>query len=197
MTDPSPASAGQSTVSVRAATEADFEALTRLDLTYSVGERYLELEREGAAPELTYRMRWRSGTARERTYDTLTIDRLREALRHDSDAFFVAELEGTVGGYVMLSKQPSHHGAAQMTDLAVHAAARRAGAGRALVAAAAAWARSQGLRAVWASPRGESGDTIDFYLRVGFRVSGLSDRWNTNADHDSGQQTLYLYLELA
>jgi len=28
------------------------------------------------------------------------------------------------------------------------------------------------------------------------RVSGLSDRWNTNADEAEGQQTLYMYLEL-
>ena len=31
---------------------------------------------------------------------------------------------------------------------------------------------------------------------LGFRVSGLSDRWNTNTDETDGQQTIYMYLEL-
>ena len=32
---------------VRDATEADFETLTKLDFSYTVGERYLKLERSG------------------------------------------------------------------------------------------------------------------------------------------------------
>ena len=183
------------TVTVRATTEADFEALTGLDFTYTVGDRYLELERSGAVPELTYRMRWRTGTARERIYDTLTVDGLRAALRQ-ADAFFVAEVDSAIAGYEMIVKQQQHHAAAQITDLAVHRAARRSGAGRALVDAAARWARDCELRAVWASPRGDASDTIDFYLGLGFRVSGLSDRWNTNTDETEGQQTIYMYLEL-
>ncbi len=181
---------------VRDATEADFEPLTKLDLSYTVGERYLDLERSGSEPELSFSMRWRAGTARERVYDTLTVDFLRDALRKNTDAFFVAEVDGAIAGYEMIVNQQSHHAAAEITDLAVHKSARRSGAGRALIDAAAAWARDHGLRAVWASPRGEAGDTIDFYLSVGFRVSGLSDRWNTNADDTEGLQTLFMYLEL-
>ena len=184
------------TVTVRDATEADFESLTKLDLTFTVGDRYLELERSGSVPELTYRMRWRTGTARERVYDTLTAGGLRDALQKHTDAFFVAEVDGAIAGYEMIVKQ-RFADAAEITDLAVHKAARRSGAGRALVDAAATWARDRDLRAVWASPRGEAGDTIDFYLSVGFRMSGLNDRWNTNEDDtEDGQQTVYMYLEL-
>jgi len=183
-------------VRVRDAMQADFDALTRLDLSYTIGERVLELERSGSVPEFTYRMRWRKGTASERIYAPLTVESLRAALESEADAFFVAEVDGEIAGYEMLLKQPDHHGTAQITDLAVHRAARRSGAGRALVEAAANWARERGLRAVWASPRGNSEDTIDFYLKLGFRVSGLNDRWNTNADTTEGLQTLYLYREL-
>ena len=189
-------SATHQSVIVRDATEADFESLTKLDLTYTIGDRYLELERSGSVPELTYRMRWRTGTARERVYDTLTVDGLRDALQRHTDAFLVAEVDGAIAGYEMIAKQPPHHAAAQITDLAVHKAARRSGAGRALVDAAATWARDRNLRAVWASPRGDASDTIDFYLGMGFRVSGLSDRWNTNTDGTEGKQTIYMYLEL-
>ena len=185
-----------SNVTVRPATEADFEAITKLDFTYTVGDRYLELERTGDEPEFTYSMRWRTGTPREEVYSSYTVDDLHR-LQKENDAFLVAELDGKLAGYEMLLLQPSHHGAVQMNDLAVAKPARRSGVGRALVEAAATWARECGLRAVWASPNGDAKDTVDFYLSVGFRVSDINDRWNTNtADTEPGQQTIYMYLEL-
>ena len=182
-------------VTVRDATEADFEALTRLDLTYTVGDRYLDLERSGEEPELTYSMRWRTGTARERVYDTLTVDGLREALEHKTDAFLVAELAGEVVGYEMIVK-PRFTDAAEITDLAVDRPTRRHGVGRPLVDAAAVWAKERDLRAVWVEPQGDAADTIDFYLKLGFRISGFNDRWNTNADGQNGRHTVYMYFEL-
>ncbi len=181
---------------VRPATEADYEPFTKLDFTFTVGDRILVLERTGTVPEYAYSMRWRTGTPSERVYSEYTVDDLRR-LQRENDAFLVATLDGALVGYEMLLLQPSHHGAAQMNDLAVDKAARRSGAGRALVDAAAAWARERGLRAIWASPNGNAKDTIDFYLSVGFRISGVNDRWNTNtADTEPGQHTIYMYLEL-
>ncbi len=182
-------------VIVRDATEADFESLTKLDLAYNVGDRYLELERSGSGPELTYRMRWRTGTAREVVYATLTIEDLRDALHKHTDAFLVAELDGEIAGYEMIAK-PRFTNAAEITDLAVHRPTRRSGAGRALIDAAFAWARERDLRAVWVEPRGDFAGAIDFYLSLGFRVSGLNDRWNTNTDDADGRQTVYMYVEL-
>ncbi len=184
------------TVIVRPATVADYEPFTNIDFSYTVGERYLELERTGDVPEFTYSMRWRTGAPQERVYSAYTVDDLRR-LQKENDAFLVAEVDGELVGYEMLLLQPSHHGAAQMNDLAVDKNVRRSGVGRTLVEAAAAWARERGLRAVWASPNGNSKDTIDFYLSVGFRISGINDRWNTNADDaEPGQHTIYMYLEL-
>ena len=183
------------TVVVRDAVDADFEALTKLDLTYAVGDRYLELKRSGSEPELTYRMRWRAGTARERVVDTLTVDGLRDALQKHTDAFFVAEVDGVIAGYGMIVK-PRFTNAAEITDLVVHRPARRSGAGRALVDAALAWARERDLRAVWVEQQGEAGDTIDFYLKLGFGVRGVNDCWYTNEDDIEGRQTVYMYLEL-
>ena len=183
-------------VVVREATEADFEAFTKLDFTHTVGGRYLELERSGDEPEFTYSMRWRTGTPREEVYSAYTVDDLRR-LQKENDAFLVAEIDGELVGYEMLLLQPSYYGAAQMNDLAVHKPAQRTGVGRALVEAAASWGRERGLRAIWASPSGKSKNTIDFYLSVGFRISGVNDRWSTNtADTEPGQHTIYMYLEL-
>jgi GNAT superfamily N-acetyltransferase len=184
------------TVVVRQANEADYEPFTKLDFTYTVGERYLKLERTGTEPEFSYSMRWRTGTPSEHVYSEYTVNDLHR-LQKENDAFLVAEADGALVGYEMLLLQPSHHGAVQMNDLAVDKNARRIGAGRALVDAAAAWARERGLRAVWSSPNGQAKDTIDFYLSVGFRISGINDRWNTNtADTEPGQHTIYMYLEL-
>lgn len=184
------------TVVVRPATETDFEPFTKLDFTFTIGERYLELQRTGAEPEFTYSMRWRTGTPSERVYSAYTVDDLRR-LQKENDVFLVAEADGQLVGYEMLLLQPSHHGATQMNDLAVDKNARRSGVGRALVDAAAAWGREQGLRAIWASPSGDAKDTIDFYLKTGFRISGINDRWSTNtADTEPGQHTIYMYLEL-
>ena len=184
------------TITVRPATEADFEPLTKLDFTYAVGDRYLELRRSGDEPEFTYSMQWRTGTPREEVYSAYSVEDLHR-LKQENDAFLVAEVDGALVGYEMLLLQPSHHGAVQMNDLAVAKNARRSGVGRALVEAAASWARERGLRAVWASPSGHSKDTIDFYLSVGFRISGINDRWSTNtADTEPGQHTIYMYLEL-
>ena len=188
------------TITVRPATEADFEPFTKLDFTYTVGDRYLELQRSGDEPEFTYSMRWRTGTPSERVYSEYSVDDLHR-LQEENDAFLVATLgsagDGALAGYEMLLLQPSYYGAAQMNDLAVAKNARRSGVGRALVDAAAAWARERGLRAVWSSPNGNSKDTIDFYLSVGFRISGINDRWSANtADTEPGQHTIYMYLEL-
>ena len=183
------------TVIVRDVTAADFESLTKLDLTYTIGDRYLALERSGTEPELTYSMRWRTGTARERVYDTLTVDGLRDALQKHTDAFFVAEVDGALAGYEMIAK-PRWTDAAEITDVAVDRPARRSGAGRALIDAAVAWARERNLRALWVEPQGEAGGTIDFYLKLGFRISGTNDRWYTNDDGEAGEQTIYMYLEM-
>jgi ribosomal protein S18 acetylase RimI-like enzyme len=182
-------------VVVRPATAADFDALTKLDLTYTVGDRYLALERSGSEQEPAFSLSWREGTAREAVYDTLTVDGLRDALDKHTDAFFVAELSGAIIGYLMIIKLRFTN-AAEVTDLAIDRQVRRSGAGRALVDAAAAWARERELRGLGVEPRGEAGHTIDFYLSLGFRISGHNDRWATGDDGIDGRQTVFMYLDL-
>lgn len=182
-------------VTVRPATEADFAALIQLDLSYTAGERYLELYRAGSAPEWTFALRWQRGEPSERVYAELTVEGLTRALGGGADLFLAAEWDGAIAGYLMVLL-PRWTDAAEITDLAVHRPARRHGAGRALVDAALAWARERNLRGLWVEPRGETRDGIEFYLRMGFRIAGFNDRWNSNRDDEPGQQTVYMYLEL-
>ena len=181
-------------VIVRPATEADPPALTRLDLTYPT-DRILALERSGEPPEHTFALRWRNRVpAAMAVYATYTIDRLRDALT-GADLFLVADVDGEVAGLLMVIVPPWTD-AAEITDLAVDIAFRRQGAGRALVDAAAEWARDRGLRALWVEPRADNHAAVSFYVSLGFRLSGFNDRLYSNADDEDGKPTVYMHLEL-
>ena len=180
--------------SIRPAIEADFPALTRLDLTYPT-DRYLAIDRDGEAPEHTFRMTWRNRVpAAMAVYDTLTLEKLRGALAK-TDLFVVAEDDGEVQGYVMIVV-PSWTDAGEITDLAVDIARRREGAGRALIEAAGAWSRERNLRSLWVEPRADNHAAISFYDAVGFRVSGFNDRMYSNLDHEAGKPTILLHVDL-
>jgi len=179
---------------VRPAAEADLPALTRLDLTYPT-DRFLALERSGEPPEHTFALRWRNRVpAPMAVYATYTLDRLRDALAC-ADLFLVAKVDGEVAGLLMIIV-PSWTDAAEITDLAVDIAFRRRGAARALVDAAAEWARERRYRALWVEPRADNHAAISFYVSLGFRVSGFNDRMYTNTDNADGRPTIFMHLAL-
>ena len=175
---------------IRPATEADFPALTRLDLTYPT-DRYLSLERTGDPPEHTFTLRWRARVpAPMAVYDALSIEKLRCALEQ-TDLFLIAEVEGEVLGYLMIVV-PSWTDAAEITDFAVDIAERRIGIGSALVQSAVTWARERRCRSLWVEPRADNHAAISFYGSRGFRVAGFNDRMYSNADHADGRPTILM-----
>ena len=183
-------------IEVRPAAEADFPSLTHLDLTYPT-DRYLELRRSGDSPQLTFALRWRTRhpVQQAAVYANLTADGLRQALAK-ADLFLVALVEGEPAGYLMIIV-PAWTDAAEITDLAVDNAHRRLGAGSALVRAATDWARVRSYRALWVEPRADNYDAVTFYTRLGFRLAGFNDRFQSNRDDEPGRPTLFMYLELA
>jgi len=104
-------------------------------------------------------------------------------------------VDGEVAGLLILVV-PEWTDAAEITDLAIDIAFRRLGAGHALIEAAADWARGRGYRALWVEPRADNHAAISFYVSLGFRVSGFNDRLYSNADHEDGNPTVYMHLEL-
>ncbi len=174
---------------VRAAAEADFEALSRMDLSYPTG-RYLALERSGAAPGHTFALRWAERESPDAIYNEYPVERLRGA-RSKVDLFLVAEVDGAAIGLLMVMTH-DWTDAAEITDLAVDRKARRSGAGKALVEAATEWAREQGHRALWVEPRADNAEAIQFYVRMGFRVSGFNDRLYAD---EPGQMVVYMHRE--
>lgn len=182
-------------LTVREATEADVLALAQLDASYVAGRRVLALERSGTSPELTLSFRWRDGTAVEAVYGEYDEARLRRALG-TVDLFLVAEDNNAIAGLLMVIV-PSWTDAGEITDLVVDRKLRERGAGRALMSGTTDWARARSLRALWVEPRADNADAIEFYLSLGFRLSGFNDRMYSNDDHEDGRLTLFMHLELA
>ena len=182
-----------SEILARPVTDEDVPALARMDLAYDAS-RVLVVAREGDGAEVTLRLSWRDGWPQTAVYNEYAEDRLRGAMQR-ADLFLVAESGGLAVGLLMVLL-PAWTNAGEITDLAIGRASRRSGAGRALVEAAVAWARERGLRALWVEPRSDNAAAIEFYLRLGFRISGFNDRMYSNMDDDDGRVTLYMYREL-
>jgi ribosomal protein S18 acetylase RimI-like enzyme len=177
---------------VRPATEADAPALAALDTTFVTGERVLAMTYAGTPPELAVSMRWQRGEACESRYGDYGD---ASGALAKTDLFLVAEEEGLPIALLMVIV-PTWTDAGEITDLVVDRRHRRSGAGRALVEAAASWAQGRPLRGLWVEPRADNGGAIDFYLSLGFRLSGYNDRWHANTDDAPGRQTVYMYLDL-
>ena len=180
-------------ITIRNAAETDFAAVARLDLTYAT-ERFLRIERSGAPPELTTTFRWQRSEPAQAVYDDLSEDGLERAIGR-TDLFIIAQVDEAPAGYLMVLL-PSWTDAGEITDLAVHRPLRRRGVGQALVGEAADWARDRSLRALWAEPRADNAAAIEFYLSLGFRLSGFSDRLHSNRDNEDGRPTIFMHLEL-
>lgn len=182
-----------SPIVVRPVSDADLPALTRLDLTYPAA-RYLAIDRTGTAPHHSFAFTWHNRQAPDAVYAEYSLERLQRATKK-ADLFLVADIDGSPAGLLMILV-PSWTDAAEITDLAVERSARRSGAGRALVNAASVWAREHGHRALWVEPRSDNAEAIEFYLHMGFRISGFNDRMYSNTDDEAGATTLFMHLEL-
>jgi ribosomal protein S18 acetylase RimI-like enzyme len=180
-------------ITVRRATEADFEAISHFDLTYPAN-RYLHIERSGMPPEHTFALSWREHDVPHEDYATYSVERLRGAITR-ADLFLIAEADGVLAGLLMIML-PNWTDAAEITDLAVDRPLRGLGVGRALVQAALDWGRERSKRSLWVEPRANDAPAIEFYLRNGFRISGFNDRLYSNNDDSPGRQTIYMHREL-
>lgn len=185
---------------VRPVTEEDFPAIQSLDLTYDT-KRRLSIDRAGSpsTPTLTFRYIEREGS-QPAVYARPDSAWLASALER-ADRFLLAEVDGLVVGYLIVlvpeaGDQPASDLAAEITDLAVDRSARQKGAGRTLVAAAVDWARQRSYRALSVEPRADNAAAIEFYVTLGFRLSGFNDRLYSNSDHEPGETTLFMHLDL-
>src|SRR4051812_34390140 len=106
-------------VLVRDAVAGDFPAIAALDLTYE-SSRVLVIDRSGTPPELIFGLRWRPREPMTLTYAEYPEERQAGAIER-TDAYFVAEVDGDVGGVLMIivPSWPYATGAGEITDLAI------------------------------------------------------------------------------
>jgi len=152
-------------MNVRAASwDDDAERISRIDATYS-SDRVLRID----AQDLAFSLHEEAAdppVARSHVLDEFG----------ESDALFVAEVEGDVVGVggVRLS---SWNRRATVTGLYVSGAFRGRGVGTALVEALADWARAIDAHCLWLETQNVNYPAVEFYRRAGFRLCGLDDRF--------------------
>ena len=112
---------------------------------------------------------WRSA-GEERRY-------LRAVRRHSDAAVFVAENQAGVVGRLSIARDP-HPASEHVADLGLMVALdhRRAGVGRALMAAAEDWARSVGVRKLELHVFPHNEPALAFYKQLGYAEEGLRRR---------------------
>ena len=147
------------TLTIREATEGDFEALC------TVVSEVDELHRRA----LPHRFVASEGPARPFEY-------FADAIRADDVGLFVAEIAGQVVGLVRVIVQdvaaipilvPRRY--AVVENLVVLRAHRRHGVGRALLERAEGWARAKGAASIELNVYAFNQDACTFYAELGFR----------------------------
>lgn len=98
--------------------------------------------------------------------------RFRELLAHPPQGLYVAECEAQLIGWIHVQWQWRLEvaGFAEITGLIVDEAARRSGAGRALVTQAVEWARAQGATRLRVRSNAQRVESHQFYPAVGFAL---------------------------
>jgi ribosomal-protein-alanine N-acetyltransferase len=107
--------------------------------------------------------------------------------------FFVAVAERRLLGFAVgkvIGSDPD--GLGELESVAVEAAARRRGVGRALCGAVASWCRNQGVAALELEVRAGSGGAIALYAGLGFVVAGRRAGYYREPVEDALQMRLEL-----
>jgi streptothricin acetyltransferase len=97
---------------------------------------------------------------------------------------------------VLDMEREAWHNAARLWNIAIDRAYRRQGLGRELMQRAIAWAREQGLRAIWLETQTNNLPACRFYHALGFRLGGLDDHLYSNDDLDEREVALFWWYEL-
>jgi GNAT superfamily N-acetyltransferase len=98
--------------------------------------------------------------------------RLADVLQRSDHAAFVAEVDGCLAGWVHVHVSPGLEvdRMAVVNGLVVDAALRGRGIGKALMAQAEAWARSQGCKELWLRSNIVRKEAHGFYQSLGYEI---------------------------
>ena len=95
------------------------------------------------------------------------------------DALLVAEVYGTLCGFIDVRAEP-WHSTAWVSNLIVAQPFRRRGIGTDLVRAVSEWAIEHHLETIMVETQAQNWPTVRFYQKLGFSFAGFSDHYYAN-----------------
>ena len=165
-------------MSIRRMTADDLSQLERIDANY-VADRVLAIERNQHDMDVTFRI-----TERQREFAYVKRvgynfsgqyqQDIGERIARGEGLYLVAEEQGQLVGFLDLEPE-SGRPVALLQWIVIDRPWRGRGIGRELMAQALAWTRAHGLRAIVLETQNTNIDACRFYLRLGFRLSGVQD----------------------
>ncbi|HEV7309879.1 GNAT family N-acetyltransferase [Ensifer sp.] len=120
---------------------------------------------------------------------------LMDASAEADAALFTARVDGRLAGYIALSK--AWNGFAEVDDIAVDRAARRAGVAKSLMDQAVAWAKQQDLPGIRLETQSNNVAACRFYERYGFELAGYDRHLYSALKPGTREIALYWYFRLA
>jgi len=121
-------------------------------------------------------------------------DDLSVHLKAPDKAVFLAYLDGSVAGRVLLSE--GWNRSAWIEDLAVDVRCRRAGVGRALMDRAVAWAIERGRSGIRLETQNNNVPACKFYEAYRFHLGGFDRDLYRGLDEETTEIALFWYLPL-
>lgn len=123
--------------------------------------------------------------------DPLDLD---EYLDHPDQVVYVADIEGTIAGLVVVKRNWNQY--AYVDDIKVDNAYRRLGIGRMLMDEVQQWARRKGLAGIMLETQNNNVGACGFYERYGFVIGGFDLHLYRGIDRDTDEIAIYWYLFL-
>jgi ribosomal protein S18 acetylase RimI-like enzyme len=127
----------------------------------------------------------------QKRYPSDEIDYTTYLARPDKTIFFAC-VDGQLAGQIMLRKNWNHY--AYIEDIAVDAAFRRLGVGRALMQQAVVWAKSRQLAGVMLETQNNNVAACRLYEGCGFKLAGFDQYLYKGLSPRTDEIALYWYL---
>lgn len=162
-------------------------------------DRVLRLHREGRTGNYLWNLREeRLSIPYSKQYDSGKLDEwLRlyaDSAGMDGFCFAVASLEGQAHG-LLTWRRMAWNDTLWLVDIRIHPAARRCGAGSALVDFLKQVATEQKVRGIAVETQINNYPALSFYRRQGFEIVGFNDHLYANDDLQRQDVALFLFWE--
>ncbi len=183
---------------LRPMTAADIARLGEIDANFA-SPHYLDVRKETDGLNVTWRLIQRPLNppfiCTDYVFDQREQKAIRRRLTSGDGLWLVAEVAGRLVGLADIEHRRWNN-SAWVWHIAVDREWRRRGVGTRLMRRVVAWGRRKELRAIMLETQTNNWPACRFYLRFGFRLTGLDDHYYTNRDIAQKEVALFWTFEL-